>query len=78
VEALIAGRMLVTTVFGVDDALREAFGEQIGEVGWPVSAPVLARAVLEALDRAGAEGRRTAANRYVARSERTAAEVFAP
>lgn len=50
VEALVSGRKLVTTPFGVDSDLLEAFGSQITLIQWPIDPHELALAALEAMD----------------------------
>jgi len=45
VEALFAGRHLLTTVFGVDSFMEKDFGPQISVVDWPLGAVELAQAI---------------------------------
>ena len=49
VEALMAGRTLVTTRWGADETLNAAFPRQIAYIDWPVTATALAAAALHAV-----------------------------
>jgi len=51
VEALMAGRGLVTTRWGSDRTLENAFPGQITEVDWPLEPAVLAVACIEQINR---------------------------
>lgn len=51
VEALLAGRILVTTPFGVDKILCDFFGDQIVILDWPVAPAALGLATLHAIAR---------------------------
>jgi hypothetical protein len=82
VEALLAGRMLVTTEYGADEALRRSFGPQIRDVRWPVLPALLADVVIATLKEepadAGGTARRSLVESYVRASEAAVSEAFAP
>jgi hypothetical protein len=60
VEALVSGRRLVTTPFGVDADLQAAFDTQITLIRWPIDPHRLALAALEAMgDPASVPGSRS-------------------
>jgi hypothetical protein len=87
VEALLAGRSLVTTRYGADASLGDVFGPQIVSVDWPVEPAALARvtartalAACEA-DQATAPSngvRHAAALRWVALAEAALTAVLIP
>jgi hypothetical protein len=54
VEALMAGRGLVTTRWGSDATLEQAFPGLITAIDWPVSAAALASACIQLIDRPAA------------------------
>jgi hypothetical protein len=51
VEALVAGRDLVTTQWGADKSLETAFPGQIAVIEWPVEPAALAAVCVELLSR---------------------------
>lgn len=57
VEALMAGRGLVTTRWGSDATLEQAFPGQITTIDWPVEAAALAAACIQLIDRPGSSRR---------------------
>lgn len=68
IEALMAGRTLITTRWGAGEELHQAFGDWIVSVEWPVKADVLGDLVVRAVrdaplcDRSAAESYASAAN----------------
>ena len=55
VEALMAGRGLVTSHWGSDLTLEEAFPGQIETIDWPITAAALAAACIELIERGDVE-----------------------
>jgi hypothetical protein len=56
VETLIAGRALITTKWGADSLLAEAFPGQVLYTDWPIDAEMLADLCAAAVQNAGATG----------------------
>lgn len=73
VEALMAGRGLVTTHWGSDRTLEESFPGQIETIDWPITATTLAAACIELIERGGVE-RGNSGFAYRTRSEATMQE----
>jgi hypothetical protein len=81
VEALLAGRALVTTEFGVDSALRRFFPRQISLVSWPLAPSEMADAIVAALGATEGTGMspedaQSGAARYVASARDALAQVL--
>ena len=74
IEALVAGRTLITTQWGVDASLYRAFPGQIVCTEWPIDPGSLARRAVEVVRSANAYGA-SAARGYVEESERTLREL---
>jgi hypothetical protein len=77
VEALLAGRALITTQWGVDKELTRTFSSQIQPVNWPVDPSELARCAVTALA-AAADCDRQATQAYVTGATRAMHAAFAP
>lgn len=68
VEALVAGRSLITTRWGADPSLNDAFPGQIAYVDWPVDPQGLAQLAIQLVRGARAAHSQSAAKNYVTRS----------
>jgi len=75
IETLVAGRSLITTRWGVDAALAEAFPGQVQFIDWPVSPAKLGELCVGAL-RTGGAGRRATSETYVREVARIMQEVL--
>lgn len=74
VEALVAGRILITTQWGVDASLYRAFPGQIVCTDWPVAPSGLAQLAVQVI-RSAKSCNASAAKAYVEESERTLREL---
>ncbi|HEY2469953.1 MAG TPA: glycosyltransferase [Terracidiphilus sp.] len=74
IEALVAGRTLITTQWGVDSSLYRAFLGQIVYTDWPVDPQGLGRLAVEVVRSASSRGA-SAARAYVEESERRLREL---
>lgn len=73
VEALMAGRGLITTEWGSDRTLEQAFPGQIKTIAWPIEATTLAAACIDLIER-GDVDRRDSGFTYRTSSEATMQE----
>jgi len=74
VEALIAGRSLVTTRWGADAALHSRFPNQVIYIDWPIEPEALGRQVIEVV-RTARPGGSSAARAYVDNASQTLREL---
>ena len=77
VEALVAGRSLITTRWGADPALNDAFPGQIEYVDWPVDPRGLAELAIRLACRARPANMQSAASAYVERATESLRELHA-
>lgn len=75
VEALMAARGLITTQWGSDRTLEEAFPGQIETIDWPITATNLAAACIELIER-GDIARGKSGFAYRSRSQTTMQELI--
>ncbi len=75
VETLVAGCSLITTRWGADALLADAFPEQITYVEWPSDPKRLGETCVTAVNRAN-PGNRTAADEYIRSTTRALKEMF--
>jgi hypothetical protein len=75
VETLVAGRTLVTTRWGADASLAEAFPGQVVYIDWPMDTQALGRQCIEAVRSAQLKGNE-AASAYVVNSTRALEEIL--
>jgi len=75
VETLMAGRSLITTRWGADSSLRDAFGTQVHIVNWPIDADELCALTIDVV-RSAPNGRASVARAYAQHSEHALHKVL--
>lgn len=78
VEALMAGRTLVTTRWGADENLRMAFANQIVSIVWPIDAGDLAEIVVRILSANASSSENAAAKNYAESSAKILRSLLLP
>jgi hypothetical protein len=77
VETLMTGRSLITTRWGADSSLRDAFGSQVNYVNWPIDAQELCTLTIDVV-RAATTSRAGAAHAYAESSKRALHTLLTP
>jgi hypothetical protein len=77
VEALMAGRALITTRWGADESLRTAFPDQITYIEWPIEASALAELTVNVV-KGAASVNPVAARNYAEESNEKLRSLFLP